>query len=224
MKSMLNIDVISKTVDRMSQIKESMAELKCEYDLAEAEILKQFSEDIENTKLKKIRYSGVNSCVDATMADKVSLTYPSVLKTIFGTAYTDMVTEKVTCELKAPAKRMLAAIYNREVIKDMTLSDAIASLPCTEQAKKVLAKKIKGVKFETDCKNLIKIGELNQDDAESYAYFISEIVNWEQFLSLLKINNITSEEMINDIIKDIDSSVVAEKTPKISITQLGEQD
>lgn len=218
MKSMLDKEAISKSVDRMSQLKEKITELKSEYDNAEAELLKQFSEDIENTKLKTIRYEGVNAVVDATMADKVTVTYPTVLKKIFGDVYKDLVTEKTTYELTAPAKRMLAAIYNREIVRDMSFEQAIDSLPCSEKAKRTLMIKIKGAKFETDKKNLIKIGEIDAENADTYAYFFSEIINWEQFTRLLSVSGIKSEYEIEAAMRTIDGAVLAEKTPKITLS------
>lgn len=215
---MLDKEALSKKIDRMAQLKENISELKSEYDQNEAEVLKQFSEDIENTKLKTIRYEGVNAAVDATMVDKVTVTYPTILKKIFGDVYKDLVTEKTTYELTTPAKRMLAAIYNREIVRDMSFEQAIDSLPCSEKAKRALTIKIKGAKFDTDKKNLVKIGEIDEENADAYAYFFSEIINWEQFLRLLSVSGITSEDEINDIMRDIDGAILAEKTPKITLS------
>lgn len=215
---MLDKEALSKKIDRMAQLKENISELKSEYDQNEAEVLKQFSEDIENTKLKTIRYEGVNAVIDATMADKVTVTYPTILKKIFGDVYKDLVTEKTTYELTAPAKRMLAAIYNREIVCDMSFEQAIDSLPCTEKAKRALTKKIKGAKFDSDKKNLIKIGGIDEENADAYAYFFNEIINWEQFLRLLSVSGITSEDKIKEIMRDIDGAIVAEKTPKITLS------
>lgn len=215
---MLDNEKISAAVDRMAEIKLQIADLKLEYDTYEAELLKQFSEDIESTKAKTITYKGLTAQVEATMADKVDITYPSILKKIFGIAYSDVVTEETTYKLKEPAKRMLAAIYNREFVKDMTLAKAIDELPCDTEAKKALVKKLKGANFETDRKNLMNIGGLEKDIASDYAFLIAEAANWEQFILLMQLNGITEESEIADIIKDIDGSVTAEKTPKIKLS------
>lgn len=215
---MLDNEKISAAVDRMAEIKLQIADLKIEYDTSEAELLKQFSEDIESTKAKTITYEGHMAQVEATMADKVDITYPSVLKKIFGIAYKDVVTEEVTYKLKEPAKRMLAAVYNREFVKNMTLAKAVDELPCSAEAKKALIKKLKGAKFETDRKNLMNIGGLAKDEASDYAFLIAEAANWEQFILLMRLNGITEESAIADIIKDIDGAVTAEKTPKIKLS------
>lgn len=215
---MLDNEKIAAAVDRMAEIKLQIADLKLEYDTAEAELLKQFSEDIESTKAKTITYEGHTAQVEATMADKVDITYPSVLKKIFGIAYKDVVTEEVTYKLKEPAKRMLAAVYNREFVKDMTLAKAVDELPCGVEAKKALSKKLKGAKFETDRKNLMNIGGLGKDEASDYAFLVAEAANWEQFILLMRLNGITEESAIADIIKDIDGAVTAEKTPKIKLS------
>ena len=48
---------IAFCVDRMAQIKMQQAELKAESDAIEAELLKQFEADVEDTKYKTVVYS-----------------------------------------------------------------------------------------------------------------------------------------------------------------------
>jgi len=187
-------------------------------ELLEAELLKAFETDAEDTKLKTVKYTGSSGEAAVTMADSVKLTMPSLLREIFRKGYSDLVKEEITYKLSEPAKRMLAAVYNRELFRDMTFAGAIDKLPCDDKAKKSLQKKLKGAKFETDVKNLVNIGGLSEEDAQDYAYMLREIRDWELFSKLMALNGVTNEAAIDSVMTDIDGAVVAEKTPKVTVT------
>ena len=212
------MEEIEKLVDKLVSVQAKAAELKNEKELLEAELLKYFEADSEDTKKKTVRYSGSFGEVAVTMADSVKLTMPSLLREVFKKGYSDLVKEEVTYKVSEPAKRMLAAVYNRELFRDMTFAGAIDRLPCDDKAKKSLARKLKGAKFETDVKNLVVIGGLSEDDAQDYAYMLREIRDWELFSKLMALNGITSDAAIDGAMADIDGAVVSERTPKITVT------
>ncbi len=211
------MEEIEKLVDKLVSVQAKAAEIKNEKELLEAELLKYFEADSEDTKKKTVRYSGSFGEVAVTMADSVKLTMPSLLREVFKKGYSDLVKEEITYKLTEPAKRMLAAVYNRELFKDMSFAAAVGNLPCDDKAKKSLMKKLKGARFETDVKNLVQIGGLSDDDAQDYAFMIAEIINWEIFGKLMNINGLVSDDAINGAMHDIDAAIVAEKTPKISV-------
>lgn len=214
---MLDTDTISGYVDRMAEIKSKVDILKAEYSDIEAELLKQFEVDVEDTKYKTVVYSGRNAKVTTTYADSVKLVYPSFLRKIFGEAYKDVVTEETTYKLSASAKRMLAALYNGEYLKDITIDEAINELEIDDKAKTVLLKRIKGKSFDTDRKNLISVGGLDEAAASDMAYMISEAAAWQSFLQLLSITGNISQERIAETLNYIDSAVTVEETPKITV-------
>lgn len=209
---------IGTIVDRLAAINEETANLKNEKELLEAELLKKFEADTEDTKLKTVKYLGKFGSASVTMSDSVKLTLPSLLREVFKKGYPDLVKEDVTYKLTEPAKRMLAAVYNRELLCDMSFSAAIDNLPCDDKAKKSLQKKLKGAKFETDVKNLVNIGGLSEEDAQDYAYMLREIKDWELFSKLMALNGVTSDAAIEGVMTDIDGAVVSERTPKITVT------
>lgn len=207
-----------KIVDELVAVQAEMAQLKNKKELLEAELLKTFETDAEDTKLKTVKYIGSFGEAAVTMADSVKLTMPSLLREIFRKGYSDLVKEEITYKLSEPAKRMLAAVYNRELFRDMSFAGAIDKLPCDDKAKKSLIKKLKGAKFETDVKNLVNIGGLSEEDAQDYAYMLREIRDWELFSKLMALNGVTAEAAIDSVMTDIDGAVVAEKTPKVTVT------
>lgn len=216
---MLNSTEISEKVDRMAEIKRQIASLKSESDGIEAELLKQFEADVEDTKYRTVKYSGNSAEVTANYADKIALVYPSMLKSIFGKAYSDAVTEEVTYKLSANAKRLLAALYKKEYMRGTSVEMCINQISDDDKTRKVLSKRVKGKKFESDKNNLIKLAGLGEEQASDYAYMISEASIWQEFERLLSASGGVSEERITEVLEYINAAVTVEETPKITITE-----
>lgn len=205
-------------INRLKDIKLEMEKLSAEKDILESEIIKACEADLANTKNKTLTYrTDEGSTATVTLAESLKLIYPTVLKSIFGRAYPDMVKEEVKYTLTAAAKRLLTNICTGSYIQQ-TLEEAIQQLPVDDDARKKLAKRLKGVKFDTDKKNLMNIGGMTEQDASEYAYLIAEAATWQQFEMLLRVNRITSETGINAVINRIESSMIVDESPKISIS------
>nr|WP_319487258.1 hypothetical protein [uncultured Caproiciproducens sp.] len=208
---------IQSKVDRLIHVKGEIDKLKTEQDEIEGFFLKLCDDDLKNTKLKTVAYSGTNANkVTATMSENLKQIYPSFFKQIFGSAYSDAVTEETKYKLSAPASRMLTNLWQKSYTK-MTVEQVIRQLPRSDDVKTVLGKKLKGANFKTDVKNLMTLGGFSKADAEQYAYFVSEAATWESFLQLMKVNKRDSETDMEDVMNTINSAVVVEETPKIQI-------
>lgn len=208
---------VQKKVDRLAQIKAEMEKLKAEQNEIEGFFLQLCDADLKNTKLKTVTYSGTNANrVTATMSENLKQIYPSFFKEIFGNAYSDAVTEETKYKLTAPAARMLTNLWQKSYTK-MTVEQVIQQLPCTDETKAALKKKLKGASFKTDTKNLMAIAGFSQADAEQYAYFVAEAATWESFQQLMKVNKRASEAEMKDVLDTINSAIVIEETPKIQI-------
>ncbi len=213
------LDNANAKIARYKELKAKMILLKTEADEIEVEFLKAMESDLEDTKYKTISYhDDSGNTVKATTADTVKLIYPSMLKDIFGKAYSDVVTEETTYKLSAQAKRLLAGLYKKEYLESDV--DALIDSMCVdEDTKKMLIKKIKGKNFDTDVKNLIKFAGMDEQTAKENAYLLSEIVTWQELIRLLQINNETvDKEIIKKALTWIDSAVVVEETPKIAFS------
>lgn len=99
------MDDLVKVIDRLAEIKAQVSALNDEKSELEAELLKKASEDLTDTKLKSVTYSGLTAKATSVMADSVKVVYPSLLQKIFGSVYKDAVTEKHDVKLSAPASR-----------------------------------------------------------------------------------------------------------------------
>lgn len=209
---------LRKQIDELAAIKADMGKLKERKDKLEAEIIKQCSADLENTKYKSIRYEGDVFDLTAVTAESLKVIYNSFLPTIFGKAYEDAVTEKTDYTLSAPAKRMLIGLYKGNFIR-ATVKEVIDQMSgVTDEERKQLLKKCKGINYDKDVDNIRKFTELSEDDAKEYAYLIAEASVWQDFCNLLTLNGIADEAQIKDILMKIQSAFVVEDSTKISLS------
>lgn len=209
---------LRKQIDELAAIKADMGKLKERKDKLEAEIIKQCSADLENTKYKSIRYEGDVFDLTAVTAESLKVIYNSFLPTIFGKAYEDAVTEKTEYSLSAPAKRMLIGLYKGNFIR-ATVKEVIEQMAgVTDEERKQLLKKCKGINYDKDVDNICKFTDLSEEDAKEYAYLIAEAAIWQDFCNLLTLNGIDDETQINDILMKIQSAFVVEDSTKISLS------
>ena len=205
-------------IRRYKEIKQEITALKSEADGIEAEFLKAMENDLEDTKYKSISYSdGEGNKVTATEAESLKVVYPTFLKNIFGAAYKDVVTEETSYKVSAGAARMLTALFNREYVRDSSIEELVGTLGIDDKSEKALLKKLKGKKFDTDVKNLMKFAGLDEASAKENAYLVSEICVWNEFMRLMELNGTTSAEDISKALTWIDGAVTVEQTAKIKI-------
>ena len=211
---------IKQIVDRMVEIKQESNALQDEYLDLQSKLQVEGESALENTKYKSVSYSGTSGKATVTLADKVSGVMPSLFLDIFGKAFPDLVNQKSILELNAEGKRIAAAVWNKEYCQG-SVEEIVNSLSCDEKAKKSLLKKLNGKNFETDKKNLIRIGGLDEDSAQDYAYLIAEIIAWNKIKAIIKINNngVFSQEAFEQFALNINAAVCVEQSTKITIEE-----
>ena len=211
---------IKQIVDRMVEIKQESNALQDEYLDLQSKLQVEGESALENTKYKSVSYSGTSGKATVTLADKVSGVMPSLFLDIFGKAFPDLVNQKSILELNAEGKRIAAAVWNKEYCQG-SVEEIVNSLSCDEKAKKSLLKKLNGKNFETDKKNLIRIGGLDEDSAKDYAYLFAEIIAWNKIKAIIKINNngVFSQEAFEQFALNINAAVCVEQSTKITIEE-----
>lgn len=211
---------IKQIVDRMVEIKQESNALQDEYLDLQAKLQVEGESALENTKYKSVSYSGTSGKATVTLADKVSGVMPSLFLDIFGKAFPDLVNQKSVLELNAEGKRIATAVWNKEYCQG-SVEEIVNSLSCDEKAKKSLLKKLNGKNFETDKKNLIKIGGLDEDSAKDYAYLIAEIILWNKIKTIIKINNngVFSQEAFEQFALNINAAICVEQNTKITVEE-----
>lgn len=214
---------VSQMIDRMAAIKKEKSELDDEYASLQAELQVLGESALEDTKYKSVSFSGTADKATVTIADKVSNVMPSLFADIFGKAYKDLVTVKENVELNAEGKRIAAAVWNKEYCEG-SVEEIVNALSCDEKAKKSLMKKLNGKNFETDKKNLMKIGGLSEEDAKDNAYLVSEVIAWNKIQSIIKLNNNGefSQPALEQFILNINAAVCVEQSTKVAVESLSE--
>lgn len=203
-------------VDQLVAIKRQQEALKTKQSEIEAHILKIAQAELESTKLKTVVYQGAGgNQVSATMSESLKVIYPSFLQKVFGPAYGDAVTEETKYKISASATRMLIGLWSKNYIR-MTVSQAIDQITADPANRKALLKKVKGANFANDKKNIMAICGVDEKAAEAYAYFVAEAAVWENFLRLLKLQELP-EDKEQQYLTWVDGAVVVEETPKIAV-------
>lgn len=212
-------DKIAIKIDRLAKLKEKIATLKREADTVETDLLKTAEEDLANTKYKSVKYEGTDRKLQATVSESVKITLESLLPQIFGAVYSDMVKATTKLELTAPAKRLIAGIWQGNFVADTTVDEVILSMKLDDKTTKLVTKKCKGINYQKDIDNLIIITGMAETQAQEYAYLLMEAAVWQQFKTICDLNKIDTQEARDELIKKIQAAFVVEITPKISITE-----
>lgn len=212
-------DEIAGKIDRLAKINDEITKLEQEADTIEADLLKTAQEDLANTKYKSVKYEGTNNKLQATVSESVKITLGSLLPQIFGIAYNDMVKQTTKLELTAPAKRLIAGIWQGNFVSDTTVDEVISSMNLDDKTAKLVAKKCKGINYQKDIDNLITIAKMTEPQAEEYAYLLMESAIWQQFKAICDVNKIDTQEAMDELMKKIQAAFVVEVTPKISIVE-----
>jgi len=210
---------ITNVVDRMAEIRQLQEQLSSEYDSLQAVIFAEAEKDLSDTKLKSVRYSGTDSNkATVTSSDTVSVKAGELLEEIFDKVFPSMAEKKITYTLKAPAKKILTAIWNREYCKG-TVEDVINSLDYDEGTRKVLLRKVKGTNFDKDKENLMNFAGFSEEEASDTAYLASEVAAWNDISNFIKVNHgEVTDEILSDIISKTHSAVSVSRNIKTEIT------
>lgn len=217
---------ISEIVDRLAEIKQKKKALTDENDRLQAQLRILAECDLTDTKIKSVGYSGTNgNSATITTSDTVSVIAGELLADIFGKVYPSMVESKTTYTLKAPAKRILSAIWHREYCEG-SVAEIIGSLSCDDKAKSVLLKKVRGINFDKDKENLMNYAGLSEAEASDMAYLINEAAAWENICAFVKVNNNgeISTDILDEIITKVNAAVNVSREMKVKIISAGEEE
>lgn len=198
---------ISEIIDQMAEIRQIIKSLNAKYDSLQAKLQINAEADLTDTKIKSVHYSGTDGNTAAvTISDTISVVAGELLPAVFGKVYPSMVKQEVKYTLKAPAKRILTAIWHKEYCEG-SVAEIISGLSCDDKTKKVLMKKLKGIDFDKDKENLVNYAGLSDAEASDTAYLINEAAAWENICAIVKVNH--DGEINDDILADMITKVNA---------------
>lgn len=176
---------IKDKVDEIVKWSNLASECKRELDKLKGEFQKFGLEEMSDKKLKQVEFWGSNNAkVVVTTSESLKVVSHTFLLQTLDYVLKDFAKENTTYEYSAPFKRILTAICQGAYVEE-SLDNAISQVTTDEKTKKALHKKLKG-NWEKDIETLKILVGLSQVDAEHYAYFIQEIINYEKIVNLLE--------------------------------------
>ncbi len=210
---------ITSLVDRLSKLSKDKDNISEEYSRVEAEIIKLGEDELLNSKEKSISYVGTGANkVTFVKSETLKVLYPSLLKDIFGVVYEDVVEEKPSYTLKPEGKKVLINMWLKNYLTDSSIESLVKSLEIDLKTEKVLLKKLKGKNADTDKKTLMQVAGLDEEKAIENAYLISEIVAWQNFMTIVKANETKDNPIdIEELLKNIDGAVLVEEGVKLKV-------
>lgn len=182
---MAEIAEIKSKADRLVELTAEKDRIQEEMDVIKAWFENLATDDLKDTKKKTMEYWGSNnSKIVVGSSETVKPISMEMVRKLLNTVYKDFVTEKTSYSLLAPAKRLFSIAYLGKYTEG-TLEETIRAITEDEKLRRTLRKKLKG-KYEKDTENLMKLVGFTEQEASDWAYLVSEVVNWEWMLQVLK--------------------------------------
>lgn len=182
---MAGMEEIRSRADRLVELTAEKERIQSEMDAIKAWFENLATDDLKDTKKKTIEYWGSsNSRIVVGNSETVKPISMGMVKKLLNTVYNDFVTEKTSYSLLAPAKRLFSIAYLGKYTEG-TLEDTIRAITGDEKLRNTLRKKLKG-RYEKDTEILMKLAGFTEQEASDWAYLVSEVVNWEWMLQVLR--------------------------------------
>lgn len=176
--------VIKEKVDRYAELTKEQAAIKEEIEELKGFFETLATDELKDTKLKTTSYWGSNNTkVSVSNSETVKIVSNEMLRQLFGKIHSDFVTEKATYEMTAPCKRLLGMAFLGNYTEG-NIDEVIHQITKDEKIQKTLKKKLKG-NYEKDKAMLMSLAELSEQEANDWAYFAQEVINWEWLTQIL---------------------------------------
>lgn len=213
---MTNVD-IRGMVDEIAKWSKLAADCKKELERLKGEFQKLGTDALSDKKLKQVEFWGTgNAKVVVTQSETVKVISHTFLSQTLDYMLKDFAKEKVTYDYSEPFKQILAAICQGNYT-EQSLDEAIVQITDDEKTRKALRKKLKG-NWKKDVQTLINLAGLSKEDAEHYAYFTQEIMNYEKIVHLLEAAGHPKGSQDFDIaLKAIQHAAIVEEGVKVGI-------
>ncbi len=213
---------IKGLVDEFTKWDGLMREAKVEIDKIKAQLQQIALPEIENSKIKMVRYFGSSSNVATIMtAETVKMVSYKFLQTVLGAVTGDFIKEETTYKMTDPFKRIVAPLCLGNYT-ELKMADVISQMDVDDKTAKVLKKKLKGDP-QKDYKVLESVG-VCREDIEHWVYFIAEAMAYEKIVRLMEVAGYEEGSPgYNKALADLKLAVITEETLKIGIEYEGNQ-
>lgn len=197
---------VKAKADRLVELTAQKERVQAEMEEIKAWFENLAVNDLKDTKKKTVEYWGSsNARVVVGNSEMVKPVSMAMVKRLLNTVYPDFVTEKTSYSLAAPAKRLFTIAY-LGAYTEGTLDDTIQAITKDE--------KLKG-KYEKDTESLMKSAGLDAKEASDWAYLVSEVVNWEWMLQVLKAAEWSGTPQ--EAVDIINAAVIVDESLKVTV-------
>jgi len=205
---------IKARADRLVELTAQKERVQAEMEEIKAWFENLAVNDLKDTKKKTVEYWGSsNARVVVGNSETVKPVSMAMVKRLLNIVYPDFVTEKTSYSLAAPAKRLFTIAY-LGAYTEGTLDDTIQAITKDEKLQRTLRKKLKG-KYEKDTESLMKSAGLDAKEASDWAYLVSEVVNWEWMLQVLKAAEWSGTPQ--EAVDIINAAVIVDESLKVTV-------
>lgn len=213
--------LIKAKVDEYVKWDRLAAECKTEIEKLKGQFQKLGIEEMQDKKVKQIDFWGSsNAKVVVTCSESVKVVSHTFLLQTLGDILKDFAKEEPNYKYSEPFKRILTAIFQGTYI-EQPLDGIIAQITSDEKTRKVLKKKLKG-NWDKDVETIKTLAGLPQKDAEHYAYFVQEALNYAKIVQLLEAAGHKKESPTFEVaLQAIRNAVIVEEGIKVGV-QSGE--
>ncbi|ABR46622.1 hypothetical protein Amet_4388 [Alkaliphilus metalliredigens QYMF] len=211
------MDNIKKVVNELAKWDALMADGRKEMNKHKLSIQNEAASALENSKVKQVKFYGDDSnCAIVTTAEKVELVSIEYLRGVIPeNILKDFAKEEIQYKLTAPFKNVVGPLVSGNYTERKVL-DIIEEMNLSEGKAKVAKKKLKG-NFEKDVEFLKTIGH-SQEEAEHWAYFITEAAAWERIVNFMEVSGYEEGTPgFQDAIKKLKHAVIVDETLKIGV-------
>lgn len=206
--------MIREKADRLVELTTQQGRIRAEIDEIKAWFENQATDDLRDTKKKTIDYWGsTNSKVVVGNSETVKPISMQMVKKLLKNIYPDFISEETSYTLKASAKRLFSIAYLGKYTEG-TLDQTIEGITDDRRLQNTLRKKLKG-RYAQDTKCLVEMAGLTEQDASDWAYLVSEVINWEWMLQVLK--SAGWEGTPQEAVDIINAAVIVDEGIKVTV-------
>lgn len=213
---------IKNMVDKYVRWDKLITEAKREIERLKADFQKLAVETLKDKKVKQVEFwgNGNRKVVVQTSETLKLVSYHFLLQVLGEVLLKDFVKIEPQYKLSEPFKRVLAAVFQGSYV-EQSVDEVLVQITADDKVQKALKKKLKG-KWDKDVESLKVLAGLSNDDAEHFAYFIQEAINYEKIVHLLEAagHKLNSEEFSASMAA-IRHAVVVEEGIKVGVESEG---
>jgi hypothetical protein len=208
---------VIRLVDEYAKWDKLATECKIELEKLKGKFQELGVDAMTDTKTKQVEFWGsLPAKVVVTTSESLKVVSHTFLSRVLGGILKDFAKEDLSYKYTEPFKRIIIALFQGNYI-ELTVETLITQITQDAKEQKVLKKKLKG-NWEKDVNTLQNIIHMPRQEAEHYAFFIQEAINYERIVQLLEAaGHMRGTTDFEKAIKDIKNAVIVEEGIKVGI-------